>query len=101
MYKGQLLPANVGDLVQGFDFLGFWAIITKCRPRGRFKFEKIMITRFIQYIKDTRGELKHVSWPTQRQTITFTILVILLSLVIAFYIGVFDFFFGKILNQIV
>ena len=48
------------------------------------------MARLIQYIKDTRGEMKHVSWPTSQQTIAFTILVIAISLVTAAYLGVLD-----------
>ena len=34
---------------------------------------------FIQYLKDTRSELRHVAWPTRMQTIMYTIIVIVLS----------------------
>jgi preprotein translocase SecE subunit len=37
----------------------------------------------IQYLKDTRGELHHVAWPTRLQTIVYTSLVIALSIFIA------------------
>jgi len=42
------------------------------------------------YLKETKTELKHVSWPTQAQTTTFTVLVILISLFVAFLLGFFD-----------
>lgn len=54
---------------------------------------------FINYLKDTRGELKHVSWPTQRQTIIFTALVILISILTAMYLGVLDFIFTSLLDE--
>jgi len=60
-----------------------------------------MIKRMIQYIIDTKAELKHVSWPTQKQTITFTILVIIISIVIAFYLGLFDYLFTGIINRLI
>ena len=47
----------------------------------------------IQYLKDTRSELNHVAWPTRMQTIVFTALVILLSALIAVYLGFFDYVF--------
>ena len=56
---------------------------------------------FIQYLKDTKAELKHVSWPTQKQTTTFTVLVILISLLIALFLGVFDFLFTSLLNSVI
>lgn len=57
--------------------------------------------RFIQYIKDTRGELTHVSWPTQKQTTVFTALVIIISISIALYLGAFDYLFSELLNYVI
>ncbi len=56
--------------------------------------------KLIQYLKETKGELKHVSWPTRHQTIQFTIIVIVLSLLTAFFLGVFDTVFMNILEKI-
>lgn len=46
---------------------------------------------FLQYLKDTRGELHHVAWPTRVQTIVFTILVVVISILTALYLGFFDY----------
>lgn len=48
------------------------------------------MNRFLNYIRATRGELKHVSWPTQKQTVTYTALVIVLTVITATYLGVLD-----------
>jgi len=48
---------------------------------------------FFQYIKDTQGELRHVAWPTRFQTIIYTILVAVLSIAVALYLGLFDYIF--------
>ena len=53
---------------------------------------------FIEYLKDTRAEMKHVSWPTKSQTISFTALVIAISLACALLLGVFDAGFRKALE---
>ncbi len=53
----------------------------------------------IQYFKDTRGELRHVSWPTQKQTIIFTALVAGISILMAVYLGLFDYLFSEGLNR--
>lgn len=55
----------------------------------------------IQYIKDTQVELKHVSWPTRSQTIAFTIVVILTSFGVAFFLGLFDYLFKIVLEKFV
>lgn len=52
----------------------------------------------LNYLRSTRGELKHVSWPTQRQTIIYTLLVVLISVFTGVYLGVLDFAFTKVLS---
>ena len=44
-------------------------------------------------------ELKHVAWPTQIQTAVYTVLVIFISVAIGLYIGFFDFFFTRGLEE--
>lgn len=46
-----------------------------------------------QYLKDTQAELRHVAWPTRTQTIVYTVLVALISIGVAVYLGFFDFLF--------
>lgn len=48
------------------------------------------MNRLLNYFRATRGELRHVSWPTQKQTIIYTLLVISVSLVTAVYLGLLD-----------
>jgi len=54
----------------------------------------------INYIKDTIRELKHVNWPTRKQVIYFTILVIIVSLVVSVFLGVFDVVFNSLLKYV-
>lgn len=51
--------------------------------------------KLVDYIKETKSEIKHVSWPTKSQSIWFTIIVIVISLLTAFFLGFFDFIFSK------
>jgi len=55
----------------------------------------------INYLKDTQGELKYVSWPTRNQAIVFTIVVILVSVFVSFFLGFFDYLFKLILEKFV
>ena len=59
------------------------------------------MTPLFQYLRDTRTELEHVSWPTQTQTIVYTIFVALLSVGIALYLGFFDYVFTTGLARLV
>ena len=63
------------------------------RPSGRF-LDKNIMQNFINYLRDTRGELKHVAWPTQRQAIIYSALVVGVSILVAIVIGAFDFVFN-------
>jgi len=51
--------------------------------------------KFINYLKDTRAELTHVSWPTQKQTLIYTAMVIAVSVFVAIFLGIFDFLFSR------
>ncbi len=53
------------------------------------------------YLRETRGELKHVSWPTVRQTYIFTVLVIVISIVTSLYLGFFDYLFSQFLERFI
>jgi len=53
------------------------------------------------YIKETKTEMKHVTWPSRSQTITFTVIVILLSLVTAAFLGLFDYLFAQVIKLLV
>jgi len=54
-----------------------------------------------QYLKDTRGELRHVAWPTRTQTIVYTILVFSISVGVALYLGLFDYIFTTGLARLI
>jgi preprotein translocase subunit SecE len=56
---------------------------------------------FIDYVRDTKGELKHVSWPTRKQAMAFTALVIVLSIAVSIYLGLFDFLFTFLVEKLV
>ena len=59
------------------------------------------MNKLLNYNKDTRGELIHVSWPTRKQATMFTIVVIVVSVVVAFFLGFFDYLFTLILQKFV
>jgi len=59
------------------------------------------MSKIIDYLRETRGELKHVSWPTRAQTVAFTVMVIALSVVVAYFLGVFDYGFAFLLEKFI
>jgi preprotein translocase subunit SecE len=54
-----------------------------------------------QYFKDVRSELRHVSWPTRSQTITYSVVVIAISLTAAVYLGLLDYVLSLIVRSII
>ncbi len=55
----------------------------------------------IQYLKETKAELKEVVFPTSKQTITFTIIVIVISVIVAIMLGGIDAVLQVLLEKIV
>jgi preprotein translocase subunit SecE len=53
------------------------------------------------YIRETKGELRHISWPTRKQSINFTALVVGVSLFVAILLGIFDTTFDLGLREII
>ena len=52
------------------------------------------MSKLSNYFLETKDEMKHVSWPTRNQTIIFTVLVIVISIAVAAYLGLFDYLFS-------
>jgi preprotein translocase subunit SecE len=70
------------------------------RPRGVLKLQKYM-TQLVKYIKATSAELRQVVWPTQRQALTYTVLVIIISTIVALYVGAFDYLFSQGIDMLI
>lgn len=56
--------------------------------------------RIVGFLKDVRIELKKVSWPNRRETFRLTAVVILISVVLAAFLGLLDFGFITLLNKL-
>jgi len=75
----------------------------KVALRGAFLrgFNKFMGSKVTEYFKETKAELKHVIWPSRSQTFYYTLIVIVLSVITGYYLGVFDFLFSRGLEKII
>ena len=56
------------------------------------------MNKLITYLKESKIELKKVIWPTKQQTKNHTLLVIGVSLAVAFFLGAVDFILNKVLE---
>lgn len=70
--------------------------------KGLHFWEGIFIYRMdpVKFVKETRRELGKVTWPTRKEIIQMTGLVIIVSLVVAIYIGILDVVMSKILETL-
>ena len=53
------------------------------------------------FLKEVRMEMKKVNWPTRKETLKYTLIVVGLSVVVAAFLGGLDFAFQYILNNFV
>jgi len=62
--------------------------------------EKNIFKRMSAYLREVRGEMKKVSWPTWDDMIKTTIAVIVISLFFGIYLFGVDFIFARIFQRI-
>ncbi len=60
-----------------------------------------MFERITTFLKEARAELKKVTWPTREATIRYTVMVIVVSVAIAMFLGGLDFLFQWALNNFI
>jgi preprotein translocase subunit SecE len=59
------------------------------------------ISKIITFFQEVKTEIKKVNWPTKKETIMYTLIVIAISIVVAIYLGGLDFIFTTILNRFI
>ncbi len=59
------------------------------------------MSKIKDYFNETKVELKHVIWPSRSQTIFYTVVVVAVSVLIAYFLGLFDFLFSKGLEKVI
>lgn len=55
----------------------------------------------VAYFRSTRAELRKVRWPTLDQGWSMTKIVLVVTIAMALFLGVLDFFFGWLLRNLV
>ena len=55
----------------------------------------------VTFLRQTISELKQVSWPTRAETTRLTVIVIVMSLATALYVGRLDYSFTNLLKLII
>ncbi|HUW08310.1 MAG TPA: preprotein translocase subunit SecE [Anaerolineae bacterium] len=55
----------------------------------------------VRYLKETRAELRKVNWPTRRQAINLTLIVLAVTAFMAALLGVIDYLFSQLFSLII
>lgn len=59
------------------------------------------MNKLVQFVKEAKTELSKVNWPTKQQTMNYTLLVVGVSLAVAFFLGSLDFVFEYLLRTFI
>ena len=57
-------------------------------------------TRAVQFLREVKIELKKVTWPTRKQTLGSTAVVIVLVMIISVFLGLVDLSLGNVVRSV-
>ncbi|MDP3957052.1 MAG: preprotein translocase subunit SecE [bacterium] len=57
------------------------------------------MNKLFSFLMEAKAELARVNWPTKKQIIRYTVLVIIISLVVALFLGSLDFVFSSLVEK--
>ena len=50
----------------------------------------------VRYLRETRAELKKVTWPTQKEALNLTYIVLGVTIAFALFLGILDWLFSRL-----
>ena len=69
--------------------------LLKAARQGCFLIQiKYMANKITNYLKGSIEEMKKVTWPTKKETYSYTVLVLGISVGVATFLGILDYFFN-------
>jgi len=60
-----------------------------------------IFSKSANFLKEVKLEMKKVTWPTKKETLKHTMLVIGISLGVAAFLGILDFIYTWLINKFV
>lgn len=60
-----------------------------------------MFGRINTFLMESRQELRHVNWPTRKEAVRLTAIVIIMSVLFAAFLGGFDYIFSALIKNII
>ena len=71
---------------------------------SRTKSEKKVVgqeNRVARYVRETRGEIRKVTWPTRQESQRLTAIVLGVTAFMAIFLGILDFMFSNAVQELV
>jgi preprotein translocase subunit SecE len=59
---------------------------------------KLLLEKVKNFLKEAKIELKKVTWPTPKQTLASTSVVIIVVVIVSLFLGIVDFGISKIIR---
>ena len=59
------------------------------------------MNKISQFLKEVRQEVKKVTWPTKAETIRYSAMVLVASLIVAIYLGGVDYVVANLLEEFI
>jgi len=60
-----------------------------------------MFARFKLFVGELRQEFKRINWPGRKETMKMSVIVIVISLLVAAFLGALDFLFAAVIENLV
>ncbi len=79
----------------------YYLLLITCYLYNMFMFKFLNSNPITKFLVEVYHETLKVTWPTRQEVVKWLIVVIAVSLAMAAYVGVIDFFFTKILEYVV
>jgi len=61
---------------------------------------KLLMNKAVQFVSQAKAELKKVVWPTRKQTLASTGVVMVIVAIMALYLGIIDLILAKLVKFI-
>jgi preprotein translocase subunit SecE len=58
------------------------------------------VQKIFQFLKETRYELKRVTWPSRKETVAGTAVVLIIVFIVAVFLGIVDMGLSEVIKQV-
>lgn len=71
------------------------------KSKGPAKDEGNIFDRSVQFLREVKNEIKRVTWPTRKQTIQSTGVVLILVIIVSVFLGLVDMVLARLVRLVI